>query len=235
MEEILIENYKFIRISIEEVEMIFSTAENDLDFNKGTEKGRRNLENLKSWFNVDKVGFVDQVQGDSIIVYDENNYEADALVTDLKHTAVGVFTADCVPILLYDRKNKAIAAVHSGWKGTFECILLKTIEKMGKKFGTKGEDIIAGIGPHNRQCCYEVGEEIVSKFKNCETYKNINLFSGRNLSMIDCIKHQLKLKGVTESNVYDTNICTFCSKDPVMYSYRKNKNGGRMFSFVLLR
>lgn len=235
MEEFLIENYKFIKVPLEGAEMIFSTAENDLDFNKGIEKGRRNLENIKKWFNVDKVGFVDQVHGDSVIVYDENIYEADSIVTNLKHVAVGVFTADCVPILLYDKKNEAIAAVHSGWKGTLDCILLKAIEKMEIEFGTKGEDIVAAIGPHNRQCCYEVGDEVISKFKSSEIYKNINLFKGRNLSMIDCIKHQLRLKGVIEDNVHDIKICTFCVKDSIMHSYRKNKNGGRMFSFVLLR
>jgi YfiH family protein len=235
MKELLIENYRFIKVSLDEAEIVFSTAENNLDFNKGTEDGKRNLESIKKWFNVNEVGFVDQVHGDSVIVYDRNIHEADALITNLRDTAIGVFTADCVPILLYDRKSNAIAAVHSGWKGTLAGILLKAIEKMEKNYGTKGEDIAAFIGPHNRQCCYEVGEEIVQKFKSSEISKDVNLFNGRNLSMINCVKHQLRLKNVEETNINDIGICTFCSNEHSMHSYRKNKNGGRMFSFILLR
>lgn len=235
MEELLIEGYKFIKISLDKGEMIFSTAENGLNFNKDTEEGIKNLENIKRWFNVKEVGFVNQVHGDTIAVYDKNIYDADALVTNLRSTAIGVFTADCVPILLYDRKNNVIAAVHSGWKGTFEGILLKAIEKMEREFGTTGEDVVAFIGPHNRQCCYEVGEEVKLKFENSEIYKGLNMFNGRNLSMINCIKHQLELKKVKKSNIYDIDICTFCDSEYSMHSYRKNKNGGRMFSFILLR
>lgn len=235
MKEVLIEDYKFIKESLGKAEVIFSTAENDLDFNKGTEKGRKNLESIKRWFNVDEVGFVDQVHGDTVVTYDKNICEADALITNLGNIAIGVFTADCVPILLYDKRNDVIAAVHSGWKGTLACILLKAIEKMEECFGTKGEELIAFIGPHNRQCCYEVGEEVISSFKSSEVYKNLNLFKGRNLSLISCIKHQLALKKVNESNIYDVDICTFCSKEYSMHSYRKDKKGGRMFSFIRLK
>ena len=65
-----------------------------------------------------------------------------------------------MPILLYDKANNVIAAVHSGWKGTFSCILLKTIDDMEKKYGTKPKDLVVCIGPHMHQCCYEVGEEL---------------------------------------------------------------------------
>lgn len=235
MEELLIDGYRFIKVSMGEAEIIFSTAENELDFNKDTEEGRGNLKNIKRWFNIEEVGFVNQVHGDHIVIYDKNLSDADALVTNLRDTVIGVFTADCVPILLYDRKNSVIAAVHSGWKGTFAGILLKAIEKMEKEFGTKGEDLAAFIGPHNRQCCYQVGEEVVQKFKNSKLYKDLNLFNGRNLSMINCIKYQLEIKKVKESNIYDVDICTFCNREYSMHSYRKNKKGGRMFSFILLR
>ncbi|MBV7271915.1 peptidoglycan editing factor PgeF [Clostridiaceae bacterium UIB06] len=235
MEEILIEDYKFIEESLDKVEIIFSTAENDLDFNKDTEEGRKNLDNIKRWFNVEEVGFVNQVHGDAVIIYDKSICEADALITNLRNTAIGVFTADCVPILLYDQKNNVIAAVHSGWKGTLVCILLKAIEKMEKNFGTRGENLLAFVGPHNRQCCYEVGEEVILKFKNSEIYKNLNLFNGRNLSLINCIKHQLTLKNVNEANIHDLDVCTFCNGKYPMHSYRKDKRGGRMFSFIRLK
>lgn len=241
MEEILIEGYRFIKMSLDKAEMVFSTAKNGLNFNKSLEEGKRNLENIKKWFEVKDIGFLDQVHGDSTILYNEDInkrkalQQGDALITNLSNTAIGIFTADCVPILLYDKKNNAIAAVHSGWKGTLACILSKTIDEMKKQFNTNSQELIASIGPHNRQCCYEVGEEVMEKFKSLDFYSELNIFNEKNLNMKNCIEYQLKSQGIKESNIYDMKICTFCNKEYKMHSYRKNKDAGRMFSFIYLK
>lgn len=235
MERVIIEGYEFVKMNLGGAEAVFSTGKNGLDFNKGTEEGRKNIENIKKWFSVKKVGFLDQIHSDYVFDYDGKLEEGDSLITNKKKIAIGVFTADCVPILLFDKCNKAIAAIHSGWKGTFSCILSKTIDDMGKKYGTKGEDLVACIGPHMHQCCYEVGEELVDKFKNSETYGELNIFNGRNLSMTKCIIHQLEVKGIKKENINELNICTSCNSEYELHSYRKNKNAGRMFSFVLLK
>src|SRR6478752_3362883 len=92
--------------------------------------------------------------------------ETDALISNVKGICIAVMSADCVPILLYDAKNKAVGAVHSGWRGTVAKILEKTLQQMNLQFGTKGEDLIACIGPSVCQESYEVGEEVVNEIKN---------------------------------------------------------------------
>ncbi len=90
----------------------------------------------------------------------------DALVTDLPGVAIGVRTADCVPILLHDPQNHVIAAIHSGWKGTVRKIAMKTVRVMAARFNSRPEDIIAAIGPAIGPGSFQVGEEVVAKFKD---------------------------------------------------------------------
>lgn len=235
MEKVLIEGYEFIKIDLGGAEFFFSTAKKGLDFNKNTEEGKKNINNIKKWFDIKKVGFLYQIHSDYVFEYNGILKEGDALITNKKETAIGVFNADCVPILLFDKYNNAVAAIHSGWKGTFSCIISKTIDDMTQKYGTKASDLVAYIGPHIHQCCYEVGEELVDKFKNSETYKELDIFNGRKLSMTKCIIHQLEAKGVKEESIHELNICTFCNNEYELHSYRKNKNAGRMFSFIYLK
>ena len=89
----------------------------------------------------------------------------DALITNIKGCAIGVRTADCIPVLLYDPINEAIAAIHSGWRGTLNRISQKTIMKMIENFGTNPGDILAAIGPGICRNCFQVGEEVVNGFK----------------------------------------------------------------------
>ena len=89
----------------------------------------------------------------------------DAFLTNLSGVAIGVRTADCVPILLYDPLNRAVAAVHSGWKGTVQRIAEKTINRMGEVFGTNPKDLRAVIGPCIGFHSFQVGEEVVDQFR----------------------------------------------------------------------
>lgn len=88
----------------------------------------------------------------------------DALITNEPGLRVGVKTADCVPILLYDARQKAVAAVHSGWKGTVQNILAATIQRMKEEFSTDPADIRAVIGPCIHVDAFEVGDEVYEKF-----------------------------------------------------------------------
>ncbi|MCT8976902.1 peptidoglycan editing factor PgeF [Clostridium sp. CX1] len=236
MERILVDGYEFIKVDLNGATAVFSTGKQGLDFNKNTEEGLRNIENIKKWFQLTEVGYMSQIHSNSVITYNGEIKEGDALVTNEESTAVGVFTADCVPILIYDKRNKAIAAIHSGWRGTFSCIALKTVEIMEKQYDTKAEDLVVYIGPHMHQCCYEVSEEIIDEFRNQDIYKDLDLSEGRMLSMLKCIIYQLRIKGVREENIKDLNICTFCNKEYELHSYRKSTNKyGRMFSFIFLK
>ncbi len=93
-----------------------------------------------------------------------DTYGRDALVTDMPGLRIGVKTADCVPILLYDPTRKAAAAIHSGWKGTLANICAATVEKMTAEYGTRPADLVALIGPCIHQAAFEVGDELYDKF-----------------------------------------------------------------------
>ena len=84
----------------------------------------------------------------------------DALITREPGCCICISTADCIPILLYDRKNAVIAAVHAGWRGTVNYILGHTLDKMRARYGTEGKEVIACIGPGISLSAFEVGDEV---------------------------------------------------------------------------
>lgn len=195
----------------------------------------KNIDYIKNLYNLKSVGYLHQVHSTVIKEFNGIPSEGDAIITDEKQVALGVFTADCVPILLYDKKKEVIAAIHSGWKGTYDEITLKTLMKMKEKYDVKGEDIIAVIGPHIRKCCYEVSDDLVNSFKSKEIYKSININHDRNLDLSSCIEAQLKQFGVKEKNILDMALCTKCNEDTMFHSYRRDKEkSGRNFSFIFI-
>lgn len=138
--------------------------------------------------------------------------ETDALITNEKGTGIAVLAADCVPILLYDRKNKAVGAVHSGWRGTAAKILEKTLKEMNLSFGTKGQDLNACIGPSVCQESYEVGEEVVEALNKAygpDSGLLIPLPGGK--AKADLWKAnvmQLKAFGVKDYHIEVAGLCT---------------------------
>ena len=89
----------------------------------------------------------------------------DALITREPGYCLCISTADCVPVLIYDKKHSAIAAIHAGWRGTVAYIVRDTLLRMEKEFGTSGEDVVACIGPSISLASFEVGEEVYEAFQ----------------------------------------------------------------------
>lgn len=234
MDTISIAGYEFIKVDLDGATAVFSTAKNNLDFNKATVSGRENIENLGKWFDLKSIGYLNQVHGDELIVYNGKLEDADGIFTTDMNTAVGVFNADCVPILLYDRKNSVVAAVHSGWRGTLSLILKKAVQKFKTDYNSNADDIMACIGPHIGVCCYTVGDELKDKFRNSSFYDGKNIFAGNKLDLRKCLMYQLEYEGIKNENINCLDICTDCNTDYELYSYRKNKKCGRLFSFIYL-
>lgn len=233
---ISIDNYEFINFKDDNIRINFSTAKNNLDFNMSTSKGLNNLENIKKWFSVREVGYLKQTHSDNIHLYDDIVHEGDAIITDKQNIAIGVFTADCVPILIYCKSKPVIAAVHSGWRGTLLEIVYKTIKKIIDIYSVDVKDIKVYIGPHNRECCYEFGEDAAKKFYEKDTYKNIKFYNNGKLNLEICIIRQLIKVGILKENIKSLNICTFCNDKYELFSYRKQKmNYGRMYSFIYMK
>ena len=100
----------------------------------------------------------------------EKPCKGDGLMTGEPGVLLGVQTADCIPVLVADRKRRAVAAFHAGWRGTVERIVETGIGKMRLAFGSRPEDLVAAIGPGIGQCCYAVGEEVLSNFESQFVY-----------------------------------------------------------------
>ena len=225
----------------EKVNVVFSNAKFDRSFNRHTEEGVKNLLSLKDDFDACEVQYIRQIHSDKIHIYNKRDKdfienEGDAIVTNEKSVIIGAFTADCVPVILVDENNGVIGAVHSGWRGTFNGISKKAIEKMVLEFKCDIKNIKAYIGPHIRQCCYEVSEELKENFTKKFNVDSEKLFKGRNLSMELCIEEDLKSIGVKENNIYSFNLCTHCEKENKLFSYRaSNGTYGRLFSFSYIK
>lgn len=152
----------------------------------------------------------------------------DALVTIERGICIAVMSADCVPILLYDKRNGVVAAVHSGWRGTVARILEKTLQRLKADFGTEGSDIIAGVGPSVSQESYEVGEEVISHVRQNFSESEL-LLSERpqNKAMLDLWKAntiQLMEFGVPEENIEISDLCTV-KNNQHFFSARKGDSG----------
>jgi len=157
--------------------------------------------------------------------------DCDALITDRKGVVLTVLTADCVPVLLYDKKKKIVAAVHAGWKGTKEKIVVKTVKKMIDVFKSEPSDIIAGIAPSIGQCCYEVGEDVAKYFFDMPKAFHQN----KEKYMLDLPyinQQQLLEAGVKEEHIEMSGICTACESER-FFSYRKEQGcSGRFMSLI---
>jgi polyphenol oxidase len=96
--------------------------------------------------------------------------KGDGLMTDQAGLLLGIQTADCIPVLVADRRRRKVAAFHAGWRGTVKRIVENGIGRMRMEFGSRPEDLIAAIGPGILACCYAVGEEVFSEFESQFTY-----------------------------------------------------------------
>ncbi|MDV4151242.1 peptidoglycan editing factor PgeF [Clostridium sp. AL.422] len=231
----------FLIYKLGKINIAFSTAVEDRSFNRHKDFGIENLNSIVKDFNLDNIEYLNQIHSDKIHVYDDisgsiKNEEGDAIITKEKNTAIGVFTADCVPIIIADIKNNIIASIHSGWRGTFNSIVLKTLEKMVDEFKIDLNETKVFIGPHIRQCCYEVSEELKESFVEKTKIQEDLLFKGRNLSLEECILKDLREFGVKENNIYSLKLCTYCENNIKLYSYRKSVGTyGRLFSFAFIK
>ena len=156
-----------------------------LNCGRGSKDNKKNIrKNLdfvsrKMFVNKKKLVLMYQTHSNKVIEIKKNNYKkkiySDAIITKEKGFALGVVTADCVPILLYDKKNEVVGCIHAGWRGAFLGIIKNTILKIKKL--NKNNKIYASIGPCIGNRSYEVDLEFFKKFKSIgfNTYGNLIL------------------------------------------------------------
>ncbi|MBQ5819512.1 MAG: peptidoglycan editing factor PgeF [Bacteroides sp.] len=163
----------------------------------------------------------------------------DALITQEKGVCLCVSTADCTPILLYDRKRQVIAAIHAGWRGSVNYIVRNTLEQMNRLYNTQGEDIFAAIGPCIGFDAFEVGDEVYDAFKQNdfpmeyisgwkpETHKwHIDLQMANSVQLIDF--------GVPTEQIDICDICTFTHYEKFFSARRLGIKSGRILSGIFM-
>ncbi len=178
--------------------------------------------------NVKRVGISER--GSGALSYETALPETDALITREKGLPLAIFTADCLPIFLFDHKNRAIGLAHAGWRGTHEEIARKTVEAMKKEFFTAPEDLCVQLGPAILSCCYRVLGDFQEKFPGNVYRRGENFY----LDLSGANRRQLELCGVRPSNILDCAICTYCHNREYFSYRRENSASGRMMSVMML-
>jgi polyphenol oxidase len=195
--------------------------------------------NREAFFNelgttTSQVALQKQIHSDIISIIDKPGLigESDAMITTLPNIGLAISSADCVPIFIYDKKNKLIAAVHSGWRGTKNQILKKTIESLFNRFNSKPENLIIYIGPSISQENYEVGEDVAKQFD--EKYLMIledKIFLDVQKANIDMLWNA----GINEVQIERSSLCSFREKD-LLHSYRRDgRNSGRALGLLVIK
>ncbi len=174
-----------------------------------------------------------QCHSNNILKVDtRGEYEkCDALITNTAQVALAVTIADCVPILLFDPINKAVGAVHAGWRGTIGSIAKRAVEKMKAEYRTDPAQMLAYIGPSAGACCYEVDEEVAVIFGNkVVPYPKKKIF-------LDLKKEnmlQLMQLGVLTNNIEVSSSCTICERK-LFHSFRRDgRKAGRMMAVICM-
>lgn len=176
-----------------------------------------------------------QVHGDNILIVDSAATfpGTDGLVTRRQGLLLAVSVADCVPVLIYDKRLKAAAAVHSGWKGTVKNIVGKTVKLFVNELNSKPEDMVAFVGPSAGVCCYEVGEDVAHQFSR-EQLMGAETPGKFMLNMKRAIASQLTDEGVPAQNIEISDICTICDLD--YHSFRRDgMSSGRMLAAIAIK
>jgi uncharacterized protein, YfiH family len=167
----------------------------------------------------------------------------DALMTDVRNVCIGVSTADCIPVLLYDNIHGAVCAVHAGWRGTVRRIVEKAVAKMTDVYGSKAENIVAQIGPGISLESFEVGDEVYDAFIhegfNMETISRRYPTSDEtgekwHINLPECNRQQLISAGLDKDNITVSKVCTFIQYERYFSARRLGINSGRIFTGIML-
>lgn len=165
--------------------------------------------------------------------------DTDALITRLKGVCIGVSTADCVPLLIYDRVTGAIAAAHAGWRGTVGRIGVQTLQAMQEAYGTKADDVSCVVGPSIGPEAFEVGEEVYEAFADAGfpmddiAYRH-PATQKWHIDLWQANVWQLMQAGVQKKAIQVSGVCTYMNHARFFSARRLGINSGRMFTGIMI-
>ena len=208
-----------------------------LDMSLSNDQGLSNRLHVARQYGFDfgKLTWAEQVHGNHIAIVGEQNIgsripSTDALITNMCGVCLLILTADCLPVLLFDRHKHVVAAVHAGWKGTAQHIVAHTVAAMTEHFSSHPSDIIAYFGPHICADCFEVGNEVIDAI-GAEFVCGVGEHGNPLLNLEATNAHQLQSIGVEDINL--SNICTRHNNS--WPSWRRSHTTERLGSFIFLK
>ncbi len=190
-----------------------------------------------------KIILLNQIHSNKFFLIKNNKFNkkkilGDALITDQKKIIIGILTADCVPILIFDKKIKIISAIHAGWKGAYKGIIQKVIKQF-KKMGSETKNLIAAVGPCISQKNYEVQNDFELKFLKQSKINKFFFNKVKNktyFSLNKYVKYQLKSLGVKKIDIIDKD--TYNQKNNFFSARRsmheKEDDYGRNISLIMI-
>lgn len=160
-------------------------------------------------------------------IFKEGFCDVDGLITNEPQVALVTQYADCTPLVFCDPVKRVIATSHAGWRGTVKEIGKVTIEKMAANFGCNPKDVIAGIGPCIKKCCYEVDIPVFNEFSRLSYLDLDKIFTRVSdekfmLDLVEANRQILLHAGILEENIDISDICTCCNAD-TLHSHRATK------------
>jgi YfiH family protein len=167
------------------------------------------------------------------IVSSPGEYDAcDGFLTQTQDLWLAVSIADCAPVFVADQKRRVVGAFHAGWRGTAGRIVERGVALMTEAFGTKGEDVVAFVGPSAGGCCYEVGSEVANLFSE-QAVRHVN--GSLHLDLKAELARQLRTVGVLHENIELSKHCTICQAETFHSFRRDNDRSGRMLGIIGLK
>ena len=222
----------------------------NLGFNRGDERENviRNYEILAAHFGVPRtrMTMTKQIHSDIVRVVDEDavgmgqgqpmRWQADAIVTNLPGVPLCGYYADCVVTLLHDPVSRSIGVCHSGWRGTANGILTKTVRKMQETYGANPADIHAVIGPSIRQCCFETDADVPDAMRRDmgdAVQPFIQLRGSKYFIDLQGI-NRMRLEQAGVTNIVDSGLCTKCRCDEFWSHRATNGRRGVQAGIIML-
>lgn len=187
----------------------------------------------------DKIVSLEQVHGANVVFIDKasdlsRREKGDAVVTNLRGVLIGVRTADCLPILVYDRKVEVVAAIHAGWRGLVAGIIQNTLSLMMRRLACKIENMEFAFGPCISQDYFEVGSEVIEAFRDAFGVRFSFQQQPNQKPHIDLVctaRMSCEDMGLYHRNLGEIGLCTF-EREDLFYSHRRKPGEGRQFNFI---
>jgi polyphenol oxidase len=202
------------------------------------EKVEKNRRAILQVMGARRIVFVHQVHATEVVVFSQENAgegdagsdglaQGDAIISNVPGISLAIQTADCQSILLCDPVRQVVGNIHSGWRGSIQNIIGHTLAKMAAVFGTRAQDLLAGIGPSLGPCCAEFihyRRELPESFWQYCVGNN-------HFDFLAMSRDQLQIAGVPADHIVVSNLCTRCRTD-LFFSYRAEKITGRFAAVI---